>query len=138
MVSIMPGLLFIFLSFVSLVPVLGTGLPRKQLQQRAEYQVTGKITDANTGAPLTGASITVKGGKSTTSDENGNYSITVSNETAVLVFTFVGYTSQSITVKGKTTLNVSLKPANADLTQVVVVGYGTQNKKDITGSVKSL
>ncbi|MEO7768912.1 MAG: SusC/RagA family TonB-linked outer membrane protein, partial [Ferruginibacter sp.] len=137
--GLLAGFFFTFFSFFSLSPVSGKGLPGKHTHHLNEQLITGKVTDANNGEGLTGASISVKGGRaSTTSGVNGNYSIAVANENAILVFTFVGYTSQEIAVKGKTTINVVLAPVTADLAQVVVMGYGTQSKKDVTGAVKSL
>ncbi|MEO5890794.1 MAG: TonB-dependent receptor [Ferruginibacter sp.] len=127
--------LFTVLSFAVLCGVTARGIPEKPTEQ----VITGKITDANSGNALQGASISLKGSRrSTTSDAKGSYSITVPDGNPVLIFTFVGYTSQEIPVNGKTTIDVELKPSATDIAQVVVVGYGTQNKKDITGAVKSL
>ena len=132
-------LLLTILSFTSLAHVFGKGVPRKNNQYPIEQTITGKVTDASTGKELTGANIAVNGSnKSTTTDANGNYSITLANENAVLVFTFVGYATQQISVKGQSVIDVKLQPASSDLAQVVVVGYGTQSKRDVTGSVKSI
>jgi iron complex outermembrane receptor protein len=101
--------------------------------------VTGTVKDAVSGNPLNGASIAVKGTKTTTtSDARGMFSITVPNENAVLVITYVGYASEEVPISGKTSVEISLKTSASDLGQVVVVGYGTQNKRDVTGAVKSL
>ena len=101
----------------------------------AQSAITGKITDEK-GVPLQGASITIKGTKtSTVSDLNGFYSIQVPNEKATLVFAYVGFEVQEIKVKEKTVVNVTLKASTKSLDEVVVVGYGTQRKRDITGSV---
>jgi TonB-linked SusC/RagA family outer membrane protein len=101
--------------------------------------VTGTILDAQDGKPLPGAGISVKGGSQTaTSNENGAFSITVPDDNSVLVIKYVGYITQEILVGNRTKIEVSLKSSSSDLSQVVVVGYGSQNKKDITGSVKSL
>ena len=102
-------------------------------------KITGKITDATTDEALIGASISVKGSsKGTTADASGQYSISVGSANAVLEFKFVGYTSKTVTVGSQSNINVSLVPNAADLEQVVVVGYGTQKKTDVTGSVKSV
>ena len=104
-----------------------------------EQTVSGVIKDASNGNPLAGATIAVKGGEQrTSSDANGAFSITVPGTISVLVVSYVGYATQEVLVGNKIQLEISLQPSSADLTQVVVVGYGTQNKKDITGSVKSL
>lgn len=104
----------------------------------AQTTITGKITDER-GMPIQGASVTVKGTKTgTSSDINGLYSIQVPNEKATLVFAGVGYETQAIKVKGKTVVNVKLKASVMMLEEVVVVGYGTQRKMDMTGSVSTL
>ncbi|RFS18377.1 TonB-dependent receptor [Emticicia sp. C21] len=104
-----------------------------------ELTVKGKVTDAGTGEPLVGCSVILKGTqKGTTTDVNGSYSITVPDEKSVLVFGFIGYTKQEVTVGNNSTLDVQLKSEAADLAQVVVIGYGSAAKKDMTGAVKSL
>jgi TonB-linked SusC/RagA family outer membrane protein len=104
-----------------------------------EKTVTGTILDAQDGKPLPGAGISVKGGsQSATSDENGAFRITVPDDNSVLVIKYIGYITQEILIGNRTKIEVSLKSSAADLSQVVVVGYGSQNKKDVTGSVKSL
>jgi Ca-activated chloride channel family protein len=101
----------------------------------AQITITGKITDEK-GAPLNGASITLKGTKtSTISDVNGFYSIQVPNEKAILVFSSVGLDAQEIKVKGKTVINVQLKSSIKSLDEVVVIGYGVQKKMVTTGSI---
>jgi len=100
--------------------------------------ITGKIIDEK-GSPLQGVSVAIKGAKaSVVSDANGGYSIKVSDEKATLVFSFVGYESQEIKVKGKTVINVTLKTRTDELNEVVVTGYAIQRKKNITGSVASV
>jgi TonB-linked SusC/RagA family outer membrane protein len=97
--------------------------------------ITGKVSDENTSG-LLGTSIAIKGTTSgTITDENGNYSLEVQDTGAVLVFTFVGYITQEIPVGKQTVINVQMTPEYLSLDQVVVVGYGTQRKKDITGSI---
>jgi Ca-activated chloride channel homolog len=104
----------------------------------AQLAITGKITDEK-GVPLQGASITIKGTKtSTVSDVNGFYSIQVPAEKATLVFAYVGFDVQEIKVKGKAVINVTLKASIKSLDEVVVVGYGTRRKRDMTGSVAML
>lgn len=101
--------------------------------------ISGTITDASNGAPLGGATVSVKGGDaSTDSDSKGAFTISVPDNNSVLVISFVGYVTQEITVGNNTQINVSLQPSSSDLAQVVVVGYGTQNKRDVTGAVKSV
>jgi TonB-linked SusC/RagA family outer membrane protein len=96
--------------------------------------VTGRVTGEN-GTALTGVSVQIKGTtKGTLTNVEGQYSINTS-ETDVLVFSYVGYTTQEQPVNGRTEINVTLVTANAELTQVVVIGYGTQKKRDLTGSI---
>lgn len=93
--------------------------------------VTGKVTDL-TGEPLLGATVLVKGSSNaTTSDFDGNYSISVSNGD-VLVYSFVGYTPKEITYNGESTLNVVLA---ASLDAVVITAYGSQKREDLTSAV---
>jgi iron complex outermembrane receptor protein len=102
-------------------------------------KVSGKITDESSKEALAGASISIKGStKGTTADATGQYSIAVGSGSTVLEFKFVGYATKTVTVGTQSTINVSLAPNAADLEQVVVVGYGTQKKTDVTGSVKSV
>ncbi|WP_448633755.1 TonB-dependent receptor plug domain-containing protein [Pedobacter panaciterrae] len=73
---------------------------------------------------------------STTTSQNGAYTISVPNAgNAVLVFSYIGYTTQEVAVNGRSTVNVSLVESASDLSEVVVVGYGTQKKKDLTGAI---
>ena len=101
-------------------------------------EVTGKITDEN-GEALPGANILEKGTTNgTTSDVDGNFSLSVTGESSVLVFSFIGYTTQEIPVGNKTTFNIQLEPDFRTLNEVVVVGYGTVKKSDLTGAVSSV
>jgi iron complex outermembrane receptor protein len=107
--------------------------------QGSGQTIKGKLIDATTKEPLVGGSILIKGTtKGATADANGQYSINVSDEKAVLVFRFLGYDSQEIAAGSRSTIDVSLQANASSLEQVVVVGYGTQKKTDVTGSVKSV
>ena len=99
-----------------------------------EIRVTGRITDEN-GAPLAGTSVRVKGtSQGVSANANGEYTITVPDD-AVLIFSFIGYEERQIPVSGQTTINVALKQSVKIQDQVVVIGYGTANKRDLTGSI---
>src|SRR6188508_1379220 len=99
--------------------------------------VKGKVIDEN-GKPLVGATINIKGtNQSTITDSSGNFSLAISNQRAVLVFSFVGFAKQEISVNGRSNVNVQLQSEAAVMNDVVVVGYGTVRKKDITGAVSS-
>jgi len=100
--------------------------------------ITGKVTSEN-GNPLSGASVLVKGSKSgTATDENGNFSISVPDNTTTLVISYGGYFTQEVGIKGKSILDISLKIDDSKTTEVVVYGYGTQKKSDLTGAVSSV
>ncbi|MDQ2656855.1 MAG: SusC/RagA family TonB-linked outer membrane protein, partial [Bacteroidota bacterium] len=100
--------------------------------------VTGNVTDEG-GLPLPGVNIIEKStNNGTVSDADGNFQLTVSSREAVLVFSFVGTVSQQVTVGSRDQINVQLASDAATLSEVVVVGYGTQQKRDVTGSVASV
>jgi TonB-dependent starch-binding outer membrane protein SusC len=114
----------------------GKGINPKEVA--AGHNVTGKITD-ETGAALPGAVIRVKGTNTgTNANSTGIYSIEVPNDDAVLIFTSVGYETIEKKVGKQKIINVSLVPDVKALNEVVVVGYGTQNKKDVTGAISSI
>ncbi|MBC7851527.1 MAG: TonB-dependent receptor [Chitinophagaceae bacterium] len=113
-------------------------VPGQGTNQNQDQTISGTIKDAATGNPLAGASVAVKGGaQSTFSDGNGAFSLAVPSKATIIV-SYVGFVTQEFAVGTKTTIDITLQAAQSDLAQVVVVGYGTQNKRDITGSVKSL
>ena len=98
-------------------------------------EVTGKVTDAKDGSPVAGATIRAKGGKkSTVSLADGSFSITVSSGINELIISFVGYNDITTAITGAT-MNVSLTQNAQSLSEVVVVGYGTKIKRDVTGSI---
>ncbi len=99
--------------------------------------ITGRVADQD-GNPLLGASIIVKGtDRGVMSDLDGNYSIEAARGD-VLVFSFIGYTSQEVVINGQTIVNVALEEALNQLDEVVIIGYGNVRKEDLTGSVTVL
>lgn len=101
-------------------------------------KVTGKVTSSDDGSGLPGVSIVEKGtSNGTVTDADGAYSLSVSGD-AVLVFSFVGYASQEVAVAGRTQIEIILESDITALSEVVIVGYGQQEKKDVTGSISSL
>jgi TonB-dependent starch-binding outer membrane protein SusC len=99
--------------------------------------VSGKITDTS-GEPLPGANVLEKGTTNgTTADVNGQYTINVSPG-STLIFSFIGYLPEELPVNTQTTINMALTPDIQQLDEVVVIGYGTAEKKDITGSIASV
>jgi iron complex outermembrane receptor protein len=100
--------------------------------------VTGKVTSSDDGTGLPGVNVIEKGtNNGTATDADGNFSLSVP-QTATLVFSFVGYESQEMAVGSQTSVNISLASDVTSLSEVVVVGYGSQEKKEITGSVVSI
>jgi TonB-linked SusC/RagA family outer membrane protein len=100
----------------------------------AQVKVAGKIS-AKDGTTLPGVTIVVEGTTNgTTSDASGSYSITVPDTKSVLVFSFIGYNPKKVTVGNQTTLHVTLEDNQQALEEVVVVGYGTQAKRDLSGA----
>lgn len=128
----------------------GTGLSYKMMKDdlvvlyktgidevNADIRITGRVTDDN-GAPLGGASVNIKGtNKGTSTNAAGEFSLTVP-ENAVLTVSFVGFESTDVAVGGRTQIDVQLTPNVTTGEQVVVVGYGTQRRRDLTGSVGSV
>ncbi len=99
--------------------------------------VTGVVSDAN--GPLPGVNILVKGTNSgTQTDFDGNYSIEVGSSEGVLVFSYVGYKTQEVSVAGQSNIDVTLAQDAAQLDEVVIMGYAAQTRGDITGSVASV
>lgn len=97
--------------------------------------VSGKVTGPS-GEPLPGVSVAIKGTQTgTTTNPEGNFSLTVPDENVVLVFSYVGYTSQEQRVGTRTTLDVSMTASTQAMDEVVVIGYGTASKRDLTGSI---
>jgi TonB-dependent starch-binding outer membrane protein SusC len=125
------GPVFLLLTLALLV------LPIAHLRAQNNQVVTGKVT-SDTGEDLPGVSVLVKGSATGTStDANGKFSIQVSEE-ATLVFSFIGMKTTEVNVGQQTVINVTMTSDIAQLEEVVVVGYGTQKKTDVTGSVASV
>ncbi|MEQ8924344.1 MAG: TonB-dependent receptor [Fulvivirga sp.] len=120
------SLLFIVLFCLSTVAV-----------EAQEMKVSGQVTETGSGG-LPGVNVLVKGStQGTVTDIDGNYTISVSSD-ATLVFSFIGYVTEEIQVGSQTTINVEMVPDVQQLSEVIVVGYGTQRKVDVTGSISSL
>jgi TonB-linked SusC/RagA family outer membrane protein len=104
-----------------------------------QQTVSGKVTDSQSGEVLAGVNVVVKGTTTGTStDARGNYSLNVADKNVTLVFSFIGYVTQEIPLSGRTTLDVALLDDVTDLDEVVVIGYGTRVKKDVTTSISAI
>lgn len=122
----------------SLESVSKTNFIEEDAQKIALETIKGKVTDEN-GVGLPGVSIILKGTqRGTTTNTDGLFSIEVPDNKAILVFSFVGYLSQEVVAGNQNQLNIGLKIDNKALEEVVVVGYGVQKKKDLTGAVSSI
>lgn len=107
-------------------------------QINVQFQVSGTVTDAN-GAPLPGASILEEGTTNgVQTDFDGNYSIGIADENATLVFSYIGFAAQEVSVNGQSNVNIQLEESAQGLDEVVVVGYGTQKRVNLTGSVADI
>src|SRR6476469_7909845 len=118
-----------------LMLLLGTLLLSLQLLAQ-NRTITGNVTDAN-GVAISGASIKVKGtSQGTVTGTDGSFSLSVPTNARTLVVSAVGQTAQEISIGNQSNLNVTLQAgAQQNLQEVVVVGYGTQRRKDVTGAV---
>lgn len=122
------------LSIFLLVAIVTNAFPAESIQQN---EVNGTVTDKN-GLPIPGVTIQIKGeNDGTMTDMNGDFSITV-DDNDVLVFSSIGFETQEVPVSGQSSLSIVLQDKVGELDEVVVVGYGSVRKKDLTGSVASL
>jgi len=113
----------------------GFAISLASAQQRT---VTGKVTSED-GGSLPGVNIVLQGTmQGVVTDADGAYSIPVPGPEAVLVFSFISYNSQTVTVGSQSTINISLVPSLSSLGEIVVVGYGTQKKREVTSSIASV
>jgi len=115
-----------------------TTLTANLFLEEQQQSVTGTVTDIN-GETLPGVNVVVKGTTiGTITDANGKYTINVPGADGVLSFSFIGYIEMSVPVAGKSTIDISLESSVSALEEVVVVGYGSARKRDITGSISSV
>lgn len=104
----------------------------------AQNQITGHVVDT-TGEPVIGANVTVKGTTTgTITDIDGNFTLPIESNDGILTVSFIGYKSAEVSINGKTQINVTLKEDSETLDEVVVVGYGTQTKKSLTGAISDV
>lgn len=109
---------------------------RASVSIKVDFSVTGKVVDEEEGLPIPGVTVRIKNSNTNSiTDENGVYKITVPNKQAVLIFSYIGYNPQEKLVGEASIINIVLQSSQAKLDEVVVVGYGTQKKSDVTGAV---
>lgn len=108
------------------------------IENEQQVTINGVVTDES-GVPLPGASVVVKGtSKGVATDFDGNYSITLPGGKSTLVFSFLGFVTQEVVVGAETTINIKLITDNNSLDEVVVVGYGSQRKRDLVGAISQV
>lgn len=131
----MAGAVCLLLCYSMQTVAAGPAMPAA-LQSPAEIIVRGQVTDGESGSPLPGAQIRLKDTRTgTASDGDGRYSLSVPDNGGTLVISFMGYVTQELEIGGRKEINVQLKPDAQTLQDVIVVGYGTQSKTKVTGSV---
>ena len=116
-------------------------LSPKERQTVVDQTISGRVTDGANGSGLPGVSVVVKGtSRGATTDGEGNYRVNAPDQAGAvtLTFSFIGYVSQEIAVGNRSTLNVALVADDKTLSEVVVVGYGTQNRRELTGAIASI
>jgi len=115
--------------------LLITGLFCQRLSAQNNITVTGTVRD-NKGETLIGVGVLLKGTKSATSTNNqGQYALSVSGNDPILIISYLGYSTQEISIRNRTKIDIALEPNSENLDEVVVTGYQTQRKKDLTGAV---
>lgn len=118
--------LFLFFSFFLI----------QNSQAQNNFVVSGVVIDAGDQMTLPGATVLEKGtSNGTATDFDGNFSLTVSSKNAVIVISSVGYVTQTIPLAGKNNISVSMKLDTQSLDEVILIGYGSSKKSDLTGSV---
>src|SRR5690606_19902968 len=110
------------------------------LSAQQTRQITGMVTDGQLGDPLIGVSVAIKGSTlGAVTDVSGKYSIRIpANQQTVLVFRYIGYVSREVTVGTENTINIKLSQEDKSLNEVVVIGYGEVQRRDVTGAVGSV
>ncbi|WP_047246206.1 SusC/RagA family TonB-linked outer membrane protein [Maribacter thermophilus] len=115
----------------------GVSLLWSGLTLNAQTTISGTVTDGETGTPLPGANV-IAGTTGVITDFDGKYELTVPADVKVIEFSSLGFAPKQISIDGRTTINVTLEPQSEALDEVVIVGYGTVKKSDLTGSVSSI
>lgn len=132
----------LFVSFVAMSASTYSQKPKgsadSEISMQQDRKITGKITDQS-GAPIPGASIVVKGTTTgVTSDNNGNFVLTLPADAKTLIFSFVGMKSQEVAIGSKNTFTLVMEEETIGLEEVVAIGYGTVKKADVTSSVATV
>lgn len=125
-----PAYKILYVTLLSLSSLLALG---------QERQITGRVTSAEDQQPVPGANVILRGtGLGTVTDVEGKFSLAVSSSSIEIVISFIGYVTQTVSIKDKSVVDVSLQTDTQTLEELVVIGYGTVKKSDLTGSVGSV
>ncbi len=121
----------------------GEGNPAAQITREtaAALTITGRVTDQTSGEGLPGVNVLLKGTSTgTTTGSDGSYSLALpdGSGSGTLVFSFIGYVTQEVPISSRTTINMALAPDMQALSEVVVVGYGTQQRREVTGAIATV
>jgi TonB-linked SusC/RagA family outer membrane protein len=137
---LLPVKIVVLLLFGSLVfPAYSLTTDTPTIDDQQQIKITGTVTDAATGEAMPGVNIMVRGSTlGAITDANGNFTISTSDPNATLAFSFIGFVTQEVQLGGRTVVNIKLASQVTGLDEVVVVGYGTVKKRDLTGSVSSI
>jgi len=126
----MRKILFINMALLALMTLMSA---------QAQTVVTGTVLSSDDGTPLPGVNILIKNTTAgTVTDVDGNYRLEVPNENTTLVFSFVGYTTQEILVGTRSVIDLSLVPDVSQLEEIIIVGYGTLQEKDLTSAITTI
>ena len=129
--------MLLLMVFIGWWPARASSAPLTE--QTPEVTITGTVTSAEDGGELPGVNVLVKGTSiGTITDIEGTYRLSAPDDATTLVFSFVGYVAKEVPINGQTTINVTLESDVKALEEVVVVGFGTQKKADLTGAVGSV
>src|SRR5699024_6731662 len=126
---------FIYLPLLFIFVLSGSSSARAQ----ADHEVVGTVTDAESGAVLPGVNIVIKGTtQGTSTDSEGRFTINPRSQTDTLVFTFIGYETLNEPLNKRNNINVSLHPQALEGEELVVVGYGEQQRENVTGAISTV
>jgi hypothetical protein len=124
---------------VSLLARENDNLIAVPISEEVEITVQGKVTSSENQEPIPGVNIIIKGTTvGTVTDIDGNYTLRSPDDNATLIFSFIGYQPMEVPINSRSEINIILEPDVAQLSEVVVIGYGTQQKRDLTGAVSQV
>ena len=138
--KVMFALLFLILNFgIGRASKLSAAEPFVSMETQQGVKIHGTVTDKKTGESVIGATVLVKGtSNGTISDVNGNYNLTVPDNEAIIVYSYVGYKTVEIPANGSSAMNIKLEENVQEMEDVVVIGYGTQKRQDLSSAISTI